>query len=236
LITVVLGLPLILFCWKALQLRRWRRLRYLSLLAGAAAFLVLFESWLGSRVVATNLKQGIVTVHMVVAIAIACLVIWALQAERLRTLAPFLQKPKTLRTLALAAFALTLVQLAFGTQLRELVDVTSQNLTTPDRSTWLDRSSVQFLVHRTFSWVVGGSIIALCVVLLRTLGTQHPRWGRLAVCLLSLLGIEIAMGVVMVYNDMPAIVQPVHLLAAALLCGLLFFTMLVAWRAKPATT
>jgi cytochrome c oxidase assembly protein subunit 15 len=164
---------------------------------------------------------------MVVAFVLACLVIWAINAERLRKVPIQVRGLRPLRWVALLAFGLALVQVALGTQLRELVDVTSQNLSAPDRSTWLDRSSTSFLVHRSFSWLAGISVVLLAVLLFRQLAPVHKRWGTQALVLLQLVVGEILVGVTLAYANMPALGQPVHLLLAAGLCGWLFFVVLV---------
>jgi cytochrome c oxidase assembly protein subunit 15 len=91
----------------------------------AALLLTGYEGWLGGRVVAHELAPWIVTAHMVVALVIVQLLLWA-TVESLVGARPATAPPSaSLRRFGWAAWAVTallLVQVGVGTQVRGAID------------------------------------------------------------------------------------------------------------------
>ena len=77
-----------------------------------------FQGWLGKKVVDHNLAVVKITIHMLVALLIAAiplLIIYKLRTQQ-RTASSFL------KTLSVSMVAVILLQIVFGTQLREQID------------------------------------------------------------------------------------------------------------------
>jgi heme a synthase len=169
-----------------------------------------FQGWLGKKVVDHNLATVKVTTHMVVALLIAALpllIIYKLKAaDRI--------KSNFLKWSSISVLALLIIQIAFGTQVRENVDEVSKPLKYLNRDTWMDfvQQADDFLRHRSFSWVVAAACLFLCIRAWRyeTLRTH-------ALFIVLLVVTTILIGVTMAWYDIPALAQPAHLLLASIL-------------------
>lgn len=210
-------------------------------LALSAFFLVAFQGWLGASVVASNLKPLVITLHMVVALIIVMILIYAV----IRSQRNFIQpiditalhgKFKTVLTIALA---MTLLQIVMGTQIRETVDVLAhpeaKNLI--DRSLWRENFPLIFYVHRSFSSIILFTNAWLVWQLHLVFKGQVNFLMTVGMVLMGFIITAILAGVSLDRLGMPAIAQPVHLLMASLIFGTQFFLYVVlAYFSEPKTT
>lgn len=193
-------------------------------LAVTVFLLVGFQGWLGSAVVASNLKPLMITLHMLLALGIVALLIYAIarsQQPLLALLDGGWQTPSfglVLKT----AIGMTLIQIAMGTQVRESVDFIAHQHSYIDRQFWRDSFPVIFYVHRSFS-----SIILFTNLWLAWQIVKHTTRGNLlrymAYGLTGLIVTAILAGVSLDRLGFPAVAQPVHLLMANLIFGAQFF-------------
>ena len=192
--------------------------------ASAAAFLMVgLQGWLGARVVASNLQPGMITLHMLMALAILGTLLFALaQSRRDIMVAQSITMIDTrFEKWLYLVLCLTVVQVAFGSQVREMTDFIREAQGEELRSTWIEYMPWFFYVHRTFSAVVLFANLWLTRLLYLSLGWQHTLT-RLTVVMIAVIGLSIASGATLGHLGMPAFVQPAHLLAASLLFGLQF--------------
>lgn len=192
--------------------------------ASVAAFLMVgFQGWLGSKVVASNLQPGMITVHMLVALAIVAMLLFALaQARRgLMESQPVHAIDPRFQKWLVAVLAMTVLQVAMGTQVREMTDFLREAQGEGLRSTWIDAMPWFFYVHRSFSAVVLFSNIWLVRILINSLGWQHTLT-RLSLAMIAVIALSVLSGATLGHLGMPALVQPTHLLSASLLFGLQF--------------
>ena len=93
-----------------------KRLVYAAV-AGVA--LVVFQGWLGSRVVASNLAPGMITLHMLLAQVIVCLLIYTFLRANRSNLINASRQPlsKIARCVMFAAIVLTFLQAVSYTHL-----------------------------------------------------------------------------------------------------------------------
>lgn len=202
-------------------LRKDRPIFWLSL---AIFLLVGFQGWLGSRVVASDLKPVMITAHMVTAFVIVCLLIHTVsrsQREILGRLDTSALPPK-IRTVLAVAMGMTLLQIAMGTQIREAVDAITNADVVMERNIWREHFPLIFYVHRSFSSLILFTNLWLAWHLVRRLGPGHLLRG-FAYALAGLVAAAIATGVSLDRLGFPAFVQPVHLLLANLIFGGQFF-------------
>ncbi len=198
--------------------------------------LVGFQGWLGSAVVASNLKPAMITAHMVTAFLIVTLLVYAVLRSQRGTLAELRLMALTPRfgTVLVVAMAMTLLQIAMGTQIRETVDQISVAFNQADRHLWRDEFPIIFYVHRSFSSLIllVNGWIAWTVV--RHLSLRH-RLARFAAALLGLVVTAILAGVSLDRLGFPAVSQPAHLVLANLIFGAQF-ALFVIYRhsIKPA--
>ena len=188
----------------------------------AALLLTGFQGWLGGRVVAHELAAWIVTAHLVVALVIVSLLLYA-------TVTAFEDQPegfdKTfgggrpsgLSILATAVLILfTLIQVAIGAQVRGHVD-SALDASVP-RSQAL--GTVGFLdgLHRNTALIVlVFTVLVAWVVWNGDTDRSGPK--RWAAAVVALAVAQVALGVVMAYVSLAPAAQVAHLTTASLLLG-----------------
>jgi len=197
-----------------------------------ALFLVILNGWLGSKVVSTHLKPGVITAHMILAI----LLVFVLQhlkhisinLERV-AIVPNLKKYKYLMwVMLILAFA----QVVLGTQVREQIDHITNNDPNLAKANWVDRLDYIFYIHRTFSAVL---LIGIITTLKKLMDVYKETAVVQKLCIsiaLVLFG-EIAGGVILAYFSFPAIVQPIHLLLSVFLMSYMYELIVVLSKAEP---
>ncbi|MEX0965580.1 MAG: COX15/CtaA family protein [Pseudohongiellaceae bacterium] len=192
--------------------------------ASVTAFLMVgFQGWLGAKVVGSNLQPGMITLHMLMALAIVGMLLYAVaQARRgimasqsIAALDPRFQKWLYI------VLVLTIAQVAMGTQVREMTDFIRESQGEELRSSWIEAMPWFFYVHRSFSAVVLFANLWLARLLIKSLGWQHTL-SRLTLTMIGIIGMAIVSGATLGHLGMPALIQPTHLLAASLLFGLQF--------------
>jgi cytochrome c oxidase assembly protein subunit 15 len=178
----------------------------------AAFLLVGFEGWLGGLVVAHELAAWIVTAHLIVAIVIVQLLLYATYASG----AQGAQRAQGARgaTLAIGVLiALTLLQAGFGTQVRGSVDQALDSGVA--RELALGTVGRLDFIHRDLAFVV---LIAATVLTLWLLSKRSSlvSWSFVV---LALAGLQIAVGVYMAYGYLLPAAQVAHLTLSSLLLG-----------------
>ena len=210
---------LIAFVWMLIVYRK-RKFVFLMLLN---LVLMGIEGWFGSIVVATNLVPWTITVHLFLALVIIGLqlyLLYAMDPSKKEKIA--LAKP--IRWSLLVILAITFYQMFLGTQVREAIDaLVKQGFT---REQWIDRIGIDFLIHRSFSWLV--LILLGWMFWKNEKGIKYAkiRWAT------GLLALELITGVLLAYADMPGLVQTSHLIFASVLFGLLLFASFESKGAK----
>ena len=191
--------------------------------SGAAFLMVGFQGWLGARVVASNLHPGMITLHMLMALAILGTLLFALAQSRRGIMATQSVSQIDIRfeKWLYLVLCLTVMQIAIGSQVREMTDFIREAQGEELRSIWVEYMPWFFYVHRTFSAVVLLANLWLFRLLYLSLGWTHTLT-RLTLAMIIVIGLSIASGATLGHFGMPAFVQPTHLLAASMLFGLQF--------------
>lgn len=222
LIGATTGLLLLLTAWSSrIFLRSDKTIFYLSL---GNVFLIGFQGWLGSSVVASNLKPYMITLHMLMALLIVALLIYTIarsQREFFGRIDTGLL-PAKFKPVLIAAIAMTLLQVMMGTQVREAVDFIAHEHSYIDRKFWRDDFPIIFYVHRSFSSIILFTNLWLVWKIHRSLDKQSILY-RAGLALISLIVIAILAGISLDRLGVPPIAQPIHLLMANLIFGLQFF-------------
>ncbi|NNC69699.1 MAG: heme A synthase [Flavobacteriaceae bacterium] len=206
------------------SLKFWKENKKIVLLSFLALFLMVFEAWLGKTVVDSNLAISKITIHMLVALLIVALLL----TLRYITVQ---QKPfkydKLFSGLLLFVFALTILQIVLGINVREFVDEQLKRVGIGNKSFIELEENTKFMIHRSFSIVL---VLLNVWLYIRNrklkLGYKLPFW------ILAILAVEILAGVAMQYADFPFGSQVLHLLFAALLFGVQFYLILEVWGLK----
>ena len=174
---------------------------------------VAFQGWLGKKVVDHNLATVKVTTHMLVAILIAAiplLIIYRLKySEKISNY--------NLKIISTVVLFLSLVQIGLGTQVRESIDEISKPLKYGQRETWMSKLGNEFYLHRSFSWLLLAGCLLLCWKAWKIAALRKN-----TLLILGLVLSSVALGIIMAWFSIPAIAQPLHLLAASGLVLALF--------------
>lgn len=202
----------------------------------AAFFMVGFQGWLGAKVVGSNLQPGMITLHMLMALAIVGTLLFAVaQARRGIMAAQSVAGMDPRFSLWLyIVLGMTILQVAMGTQVREMTDILSKTQGEELRSNWIAAMPWFFYVHRSFSALVLCANLWLVKLVVSSIGWQHVL-SRMTLAMIAVIGLAILSGATLGHLGMPALVQPAHLLAAALLFGLQFLILMSYRHARAGT-
>ena len=191
--------------------------------AWAGVFFVGFNGWLGSMVVATNLRPVMISLHMTGAFLVQmCLIYAAVRSQRAVLRETLHQLPAWFSGLVLATMAALVLQIVMGIQIRESVDLISRAATPLERDQWIELVPVIFYFHRSFSWVILG-LVGYLVWRLWKSPLRSTAVGRISLWLFGLVVFEMLLGGALNHLGFPLLAQPVHLLAAHLIFGALWF-------------
>ena len=198
---------------------------YLSLLT---FILVGFEAWLGKVVVATNLSPLMITLHMSGSLVIVALLIYVISRSQTQHISFNIDHKKMIKLFLWFLLALTFIQIIGGTQVREQIDEISVSMNYQQKETWISQLGGIFVFHRIFSFIVLAANSYFLYMISK--GTDSKNiFIKSARYSLSLLFLEFFLGVALAAFDLPAFIQPLHLLCAALIFGLQFFMLVVLY-------
>lgn len=173
-----------------------------------ALILVLVNAVLGKYVVDSFLLPGVVTAHMLLSIGVIYFLVRALNNQSSSDVIPIAN-----RTWIGINLGLILVQIILGTQVRENMDHVIQDLGERAKDQWVANLDVNYIIHRTFSWVIAVSHLILWNKI-KMSPLQKYRHGMMV-----LIGISFFTGILMAYFALPLGSQAVHLLISLVLIG-----------------
>jgi cytochrome c oxidase assembly protein subunit 15 len=174
-----------------------------------ALLLTGFQGWLGGRVVATDLAPWIVTVHLIFALVIVQLLLYA----TVRAWRGAVRRPSRL---LITLILLTMVQIGLGTQVRGAIDVAIDSGV--GRASALTSVGPIDHLHRDMALVVfTGSLLTLMWLWARF--PEERTLLRWACVVAGLATFQVALGVVMAYVSLEPAAQVGHLAVASLLLG-----------------
>ncbi|SHI47100.1 cytochrome c oxidase assembly protein subunit 15 [Arenibacter nanhaiticus] len=199
----------------------WKKQKSITIISWLVVFAMGFQAWLGATVVFSVLAPAKITVHMVMALVIVALILYVIHISK-----PSVKTIKTntpIRFLLITALALTLIQVVFGTQVRQFIDEQSAIVGDDASHLWLANPTISFYIHRSLSI----AIVLLNVFLAYRIYTNNLDFKKIN-WVLILLFLEIITGMSMYYFDFPFSTQALHLVLAALLFGVQFYLVLEA--------
>jgi cytochrome c oxidase assembly protein subunit 15 len=222
LVGVTIGFLILLTAWSSrVYLKSDKSIFYLSL---SVLFLTGFQGWLGSAVVASNLKPFMITLHMLLALFIVALLIYAIAKSQKDYLVQIdsSQLPASIRTVVICAMGLTLIQVAMGTQVREAVDFIAHEHNYIDREYWRDSFPIIFYIHRSFSAIILFTNLWIGWKIVNGTGKNNIL-RQCAYLLTGAIITAIIAGMTLDRLGIPPIAQPIHLLVANIIFGIQFF-------------
>lgn len=203
-----------------------------------ALLLTGYEGWLGGRVVAHELAPWIVTAHLVVAVVIVLLLLYAtVYAIYRRPALALAGRPdasdetdpaprSTLIATIGVMILVTLGQVAVGTQVRGNIDDALDHGVAREGA--LATVGILDGTHRTAALAV----MSLAMIALLVVWSKHPRQRVIAqwtYAVVGLAGLQIVLGVVLAFVSLPPAAQVLHLTVASLLMGAQMVQLLVTY-------
>ncbi|MFU8789842.1 MAG: COX15/CtaA family protein [Methylobacter sp.] len=222
LVGVTIGFLILLTAWSSrIYLKTDKTIFHLAV---TAFLLVGFQGWLGSTVVASNLKPVMITLHMLLALFIVALLIYTIARSQRDVIAQLDIRalPEKFKAVLIAAMVMTLLQVAMGTQVREAVDFISHHHSYIERQYWRDDFPIIFYIHRSFSSIILFTNLWLAWKIVRAVD-KNSLLRTLGLALAGLVMTAILAGVSLDRLGMPPVAQPIHLLMANLIFGAQFF-------------
>lgn len=196
--------------------------------AFANFILVLIQGGVGAFVVMTNLHQGIITIHLVLALAIAALLL--VSRAYSQPLVKNLSVSQALqgRKWVMVASALLLVQMVLGTQVRESLDEVAANLPLAEKQEWLRALGSVFALHKVFSVITLAGVVWMTHRLNQLFNAHTLK--NYGIFVLLLTGAQMLTGVLLNQFGLPAVPQTLHLVFSSLAFGVLFWLWIVFHR------
>ncbi|ANQ48660.1 COX15/CtaA family protein [Flammeovirga yaeyamensis] len=192
-----------------------------------AFVLVGVEGWLGSKVVATDLNPFMITLHMLLALVIVGVLIYAVARSKKQELS--YSDPHNLKKVnkwLMIILSMSVFQIIMGTQVRESIDEIAIAMGEAQRHLWIDQLDEAFYFHRSFSIVVG--ILNIIFIKNVFIGTEEKHPARFwSLVLFGLLTTVVLSGAIMGHFGIPAFLQPIHLLLGSLIVGCQFYIALL---------
>ncbi|MCZ4408587.1 COX15/CtaA family protein [Cryomorphaceae bacterium 1068] len=212
------GLPVLVLA--LLSLKMFKKDALIPVLAWLGLFLLGYEAWLGKKVVDGNLIPHQITYHMFGALGLVAVFTFLIVRLKSVNLDFHTRRNRTTILIGAVGIALLLIQIFLGTTVREEVDTIGKNnlITAPD---WIENLSVIFKFHRTYSLIVIGVLgwFAVRLIEAHTI-SSGPR------LLIGFLIGEVLVGMGLAYLEMPAALQPIHLIFAVFNFALALFLLL----------
>ncbi len=195
----------------------------------AAFVLVGFEGWLGGQVVAHKLAPAVLTAHLVFALIVVSLLLYAtvsaffpkggpgpLPAERIH-----------LGRASVFVAVVLLVQIGIGAALRGEVQLVSHGL---PRAEWLSGIGGLDMFHRNAALLTTAAVLWL----VWRIQAEPDRWIQRAAHLATFLVVgQVLVGFGLAYAEFPPALQVLHLWFPSLLLGDLMVICLLAYRLDP---
>jgi len=202
--------------------------KWIPFLSILNVILVGFQGWLGSIVVSTNLVAWIVTVHMLLALAILALAIVTYHLARVDG-RPGLTVNPLVHVVTLLALIVSIVQIAFGSEVREKIDAVAGHLQGGYRDDWISNAGAIFTQHRDVAIIVFIANIILYALVRKTFSRHSIQQQIMSFAFLMIM-LQIVTGIVLSYWALPPVAQAAHVLLATLVFGAQFYLMLNLYR------
>jgi len=189
---------------------------------------VAMEAWLGSIVVSTNLFPWLVTAHMLIALAILASSITAYYLAKIYGKKKVEVKP-LVRIVALLVLVMSVVQIVFGSEVRERIDEVANHLQGGYRSDWITDAGQIFFQHRSIAIIVLISNVILYVLIRRSFN-RHSIQQQLMSFTFLMIMLQIVTGIVLEYCSLPPSMQAVHILLASFVFAAQFYLLLNLYK------
>lgn len=196
----------------------WKQNKTIVFYSFLSFIFVGIEGWIGAKVVASNLRPIIVSVHLLMALVIVILLIKAItSSELVRGIYDVSSKKIIiLKRLSITLIVLVLIQILLGTQVRQFVD--SQFLLGFSKVEIIGNLNFVFGLHVFMAYMVLFSSGFLVYSLF-----QNKVNHKVGICILGTTLVEYLGGLYIYKFSIPSYMQPIHLTCGCILFGLSFY-------------
>ena len=199
----------------------------------AAFVLVLFEGWLGGQVVRSMLKPLILTAHLVFALLIVSLLLYATVSAFFPPTGPYVALPMRrvwFGRATVVVAGMVLLQIALGALVRGEVQHLAESGMA--RADWISNLSALEPIHRNFAVLASAAVLSLAW--LAHNGVERDTWLRAtSLAAVALVALQVGAGLALTYGGFPPAMQVAHLWLASLLLGALTVLAMLAYRLDP---
>ncbi len=195
-----------------------RKVVYLSLFA---LLLVIFEGWLGSKVVSSELHPVLITAHMLLSLVIVALLLESLFAAEWQNSNITIINNSGNQFLLLLILILSIGQLLLGTQVRESID--QLYLNGIPRLEWFSKLGGNIYTHISLGLLI---VISTLFTYFKLVIQINIKFKPILKIVLLLVITEFCIGAVLGIFRMPAFAQPFHLTIGTLIIGLIYFLLM----------
>ena len=229
-VSVFVGLFMILTVLSSFQY--WKNQKSIVFLSIASFFITLFQAWLGAKVVESNLDGLKISIHMLFALAVVGLVMIAVFKNHAATGLYRFKHLGWIKVLVYGVIVLTLVQIFTGTQVREAVDTWKPKADANGYS-WVSVSMVKDILssHKSLSAFVMAAMLILFYLVSNRLDKNNAVTKYVGIGML-LTAMQIALGSVNIFFNMPAVSQVMHVTLAGLLIASQFYVAILLFNYK----
>lgn len=206
----------------------WKKDKTITILSFLGLILIGANGALGKYVVDSFLKPGVVTLHMMLAVLVIFVLLYAIARAWSKVIeTEHIENKPFLNKLLILVLILSSSQVLLGTQVREAIDrVIASPIFGYNRETWIEQMVLPFYIHRSFSLLILGLHIYLILQLRKNIQQQGIIYKFMGVLVL-IVGVEILSGTIMAYFGVPAYIQPIHLTLAIVSLGIQFVILLL---------
>jgi cytochrome c oxidase assembly protein subunit 15 len=197
---------------------------FITVLSLLNLLFVALEAWLGSIVVSTNLFPWLVTAHMLIALAILAVAISTYYLAKVYGKKRIELNP-IVYLVTLLVIIISIVQIIFGTEVREKIDEVANHLQGGYRSDWIAGAGEIFFQHRNMAILILIGNVALYALIRRSFG-RHSIQQQLMSFTFLMIMLQIVTGIILEYGSLPPYMQTVHILFASLIFSAQFYLLL----------
>ena len=192
---------------------------------------VLIVGGVGAYVVRTDLQEGVVTIHMILALSALAFFILGLW----HSVGTKVSRESLMRVPGREAFILAVLfgvmvfgQIVMGTQVREEIDLIAKSLGAENRVNWIGELSATYDIHRFFYYALLG-VLLFIGIRLRPVLNDWIQLRNVYVGIWLAIGGEVLLGLGMHHLGIPAWMQPAHLLLATLVFAGALSLLILLW-------
>jgi cytochrome c oxidase assembly protein subunit 15 len=188
--------------------------------------LVVFQGWLGGKVVHSNLSHSMVTYHFMIAFLIIAVFTFCYIQLNVSKLDFSKQQNKKLDYLGYFLMMLLLAQIVLGTKVRTEIDVLASQIDTLQRADFAEAAKNNFPWHRTLSLLFTITLVVYFYIKSKSKLLKINVVGCADFILLYSTLSQMVIGTILYKFGFPYWAQPLHIILSSFLFGALSYTIL----------